>query len=159
MFKRALFFVGVLLAIPLLLFVGLLLYRGGQGAVSALQHQFLPPTRVTLVWPSHWDCDEYQEAYSVLKIEYPNSVVRYLFKRTSLLVPYPRGRSGDTTAFYRYYSQQLRHGRLDTVIVRGRFGYDIGVGEPGIFQCDAIPYFDVSELYSKRGKVLKRFAF
>jgi hypothetical protein len=158
MLKRLLLSLGALLAIPILLVVGLLLYRGGAGVTDALQHRFLAPARVTIVWPSQWDCDEFQEAYRVVKIDYPNSLVRWLFKDTSLLVPYPSGEAGDTTAFYSYYSHQVKHGRRDTVVVRGRFGYDIGVGERGLlYQCQDVPYFDVSDVYSKRGKLLKHF--
>ncbi|WP_324680184.1 hypothetical protein [Hymenobacter sp. GOD-10R] len=156
--KRFLFVGGDLLALPILLFVGLVLYRGAEGAIAAFQHRFLPPTRMTIVWPSEWECDEYHQAYRVLKMDYPNSLVRYLFHGTSLLVPYPRGRAQDTTAFYRYYQQQVRHGRRDTVVVRARLGYDIRVGEPGLDHCPDIPYVDVSAVYSKRGKLLKRFS-
>ena len=149
---------GCLVAIPVLLFIIVLLYREGGEAVDHLQHRLLPPARVTITWPSEWGCDEFQEAYRVVKIEYPNSVVKRLFSGTSLLVPYPTEKAGDTTAFYRYYQQQVRHGRLDTVVVRGRFGYDVGVGEGGLlYQCDDISYFDVSAVYSTKGKLLKRF--
>lgn len=158
MLKRILWFVGCVVAIPVLLIIGVLLYREGGEAVDDLQHRLLPPARVTITWPSEWGCDEFQEAYRVVKIEYPNSVVKRLFSGTSLLVPYPTEKAGDTTAFYRYYQQQLRHGRLDTVVVRGRFGYDVGVGERGLlYQCDDIPYFDVSAVYSTKGKLLRRF--
>ncbi|WP_019949525.1 hypothetical protein [Hymenobacter aerophilus] len=158
MWKRSLKFIAWLFAVPVLLVVGLLLYGAGGGAVDALQHRFLPPARVTITWPSDWGCDEFQEAYRVVKIEYPNSLVRRLFSGTSFLVPFPSGNARDTTAFYRYYQHLVRHGRLDTVVVRGRFGYDIGVGERGLlYQCDDIPHFDVSAVYSKKGKLLKRF--
>jgi len=158
MWKRSLIFIACVVAVPVLLFVGLLLYRAGERAVDALQHRFLPPVRVTIAWPSEWDCDEFQEAYRVVKIEYPNSLVRRLFSGTSLLVPFPSGNAHDTTAFYRYYQHRVRNGRLDTVVVRGRFGYDIGVGERGLlYQCDDIPHFDVSAVYSTKGKLLKRF--
>jgi hypothetical protein len=136
----------------------MLLYGGAEATVDALQHRLLPPTRITITWPSAWGCDEFNEAYRVVKIEYPNSLMRRLFQGTTLLVPYPSGRYGDTTAFHRYYRQYVADGPLDTVIVRGRFGYDIGVGERGLlYQCEDIPYFDVSAVYSKKGKLLKRF--
>ncbi|RSK47493.1 hypothetical protein [Hymenobacter rigui] len=158
MWKPIFLTVAGVLAIPVLLLLSLWLYRAGGGLVDDLQHRFLPPTRVTVTWPSEWGCDEFQEAYRVVKIEYPTSAVRRLFFGTSLLVPYPRGKAGDTTAFYRYYQHRVRHGKVDTVVVRGRFGYDIGVGERGmLYQCDDIPYFDISEVYSTKGKILKRF--
>jgi hypothetical protein len=160
MFKRLLLVIGCVLALPLLFVMGMLLYSGGEATVDALQHRLLPPTRITIAWPSKWECDEYHEAYRVVKIEYPNSLVRRLFQGTTLLVPYPSGRYGDTTAFHRYYRQQVAYGRLDTVIVRGRFGYDIGVGERGLlYQCEDVPYFDVNAVYSKKGKLLKQFSF
>jgi hypothetical protein len=159
MVKRVLLVIGGVLALPLLFVVGVVLYRGGGATVDALQHRFLPPARITITWPSAWGCDEFNEAYRVVKVEYPNSLMRRLFQGTTLLVPYPSGHYGDTTAFHRYYQHQVAQGRYDTVIVRGRFGYEIGVGERGLlYQCEAIPYFEVSAVYSKKGKLLKRFA-
>ncbi|UOQ53980.1 hypothetical protein [Hymenobacter cellulosivorans] len=159
MLKRLLLCLGLLLALPVLLLLGVILYGEAGAAVDALQHRFLPPARVTITWPSNWGCDEFQEAYTVVKIEYPSSLVRRLFKGTTLLVPYPSGHYGDTTAFHRYYSRRVKHGSQDTVVVRGRFGYDIGVGERGVlYQCEDIPYFDVSAVYSTQGKLLKRFS-
>jgi hypothetical protein len=136
------------------LLAALALYMGR----GALWHWVLPDTRVTITWPGDWACDEYQESYKVVKVEYPNILVRWLYKDHPRIVPYPAGRYGDTTAFYRYYHQQVKDGRNDTVVVRGRFGYEIGVGERGVlYQCDDIPYIEVRTIYSIRGKVLKQF--
>lgn len=130
------------------------LYLGRQ----ALWHRVLPDTNLTITWPGDWGCDEFQESYRVVRIDYPNSLVRWLYQGTPRIVPYPAGRSGDTTAFYSYYRQRVPAGRHDTVVVRGRFGYEIGVGERGVlYQCDDIPYVEVRAIYSRQGTVLRRF--
>lgn len=75
-------------------------------------------------------------------------------------MPYPVDHYRDITQFHRYYAHLVRWRQEGTVIVSGRFDNNtINVGEPSsMYQCDPIPYFKVQSVYSKSGKLLKRFS-
>ena len=149
---------GCLVGTPFVLIVALVIYSVGKSLYAEAQIRFFAPTRLTATWPSNWGCDEFNEAYQVSQIKYPNSFVRWQQKGTTLIVPYPKYRRHDTTAFHSYYKDLVKAGREDTVILRGHFGYSIGVGERGwMYQCEDIPYFEVQDIYSKKGRLLKHF--
>ena len=128
-------------------------------------YKFSRPSRVMITWPSDWGCDEFNDAYQIIKIEPSNSFIRQRHKGDSFMVPYPTGRSRDTTKFYRYYADLVKMGNVDTVIISGHFGEIISVGEGGsygggggMYACDPpMPYFKVQNIYSKRGKLLRHF--
>jgi len=123
------------------------------------------PSRVVITWPSDWGCDEFHEAYTVIRVEPSNSFIRYQHGKEDFIVPYPIDRYRDTTQFHQYYARLVKLGQADTVVVSGYFGATISVGEGGsygggggMYACDPIPYFKVLAIYSKRGKLLKRFS-
>lgn len=147
--------IGYVLCVPGLLLLALL-FLAGQKSIDAAQVRLTANTRVTISWPAHWGCDEFDEAYVIQHIEPPNAVARWLFTGETLLKPYPAGYYLDTTDFTRYYTR-LGLRREDTVIVRGHFGDDINVGDPGLTECEAIPYFAVDAIYTQRGRLLRRF--
>lgn len=153
---RPLRWLGCLLSVPGILLLLGLLWLAGQAAVDAAQARLTANTRVTISWPAGWGCDEYHEAYVIQRIEHPNAVARWLFRGETLLKPYPAGRYLDTTDFTRY-STRLGLSREDTLVVRGHFGDDVNVGDPGLTECEAIPYFTVEALYTRRGRLLRRF--
>jgi hypothetical protein len=128
-------------------------------------YKFSRPSRVVITWPSDWGCDEFHEAYTVIRVEPSNSFIRYQHGKEEFIVPYPVGHYRDTTQFYQYYARLVKLGQADTVVVSGYFGETISVGEGGsygggggMYACDPIPYFEVLSIYSKRGKLLKRFS-
>ena len=135
-----------------------------NGAFKAA-YRFSRPSRVVITWPSDWSCDEFNEAYQVIKVEPSNSFIRLQHGGESFIVPYPTGRYRDTTRFHQYYARLVKQGKADTIIVSGYFGETISVGEGGaygggggMYACDPIPYFRVQNIYSKRGKLLKHFS-
>lgn len=146
---------GYVLSVPGALLLLGLLFVAGQAAVDAAQARLTANTRATITWPVAWGCDEFHEAHAVLRIEHPNAVARWLFAGETHLKPYPAGRYLDTTDFSRYYLP-LGLRREDTVVVRGHFGADVSVGESG-YTCAAIPYFAVDAIYTRRGRLLRRF--
>lgn len=146
---------GCLLAVPGVLLLVVVLFLLGQEAVDAAQARLTGNTRVTITWPAYWGCDEFNEAYVIQHIEHPNAVARWLFRDETHLKPYPAGHYLDTTDFTRYYTR-LGLSRKDTIVVRGHFGDDINVGESG-YTCEAIPYFTVDAIYTRRGRLLRRF--
>ncbi|MGI4874755.1 MAG: hypothetical protein ACRYFX_26670 [Janthinobacterium lividum] len=128
-------------------------------------YRFSRPSRVVITWPSGWGCDEFSEAYKVIRVEPSNSFMRYQHGKQDFIVPYPAGRYRDTTEFHHYYAGLVKLGQADTVIVSGHFGETISVGEGGaygggggMYACDPIPYFKVQNIYSKHGKLLKHFS-
>jgi hypothetical protein len=140
------------------LFALILLFALYQVSLQAA-YRFSKPARTVITWPSQWGCDEFNEAYKVVQVESPNSLIRWLHGNEQFIVTYPAGRYRDTTQFHRYYAHLVRWRQEDTVVVSGRFDNNtINVGEPsGMYQCDPIPYFKVQNIYSKNGKLLKRF--
>ena len=148
-------------AIPVILALVFALYREAFDVAYRLSG----PSRVVIIWPSDWGCDEFHEAYTVLHVRPANSFIRLFHKDESFIVPYPSGHYRDTTQFYAYYAQAVKWQQEDTVIVSGYFGDVVSVGEGGsygggggMYACDPIPYFRVQNIYSKRGRLIKHFA-
>ena len=142
----------------------ILVYVLYSGAFN-IAYRFSGPSRVVITWPSTWGCDEFHEAYPVIRVSPSNSFIRIFHSKEKFIVPYPAGHYRDTTRFHQYYAHLVKSGQEDTVIISGYFGETMSVGEGGaygggggMYACDPIPYFKVQNIYSKRGKLLKHFS-
>ncbi len=131
----------------------------------AIAYRLSGPSRVVITWPSGWGCDEFNEAYPVVRVSPSNSFIRLFHGHEAFIVPYPNGHYRDTARFHSYYAHLVKWRQEDTVIVSGYFGNTMSVGEGGsygggggLYACDPIPYFRVQNIYSKRGKLLKHFS-
>jgi hypothetical protein len=133
-----------------------LLYVGGGPLIQEVKYRVCPPIRVYISQPG-WGCDDYGESFTINKTEYPTYWAKQVFPREAYLKPFPRGQRGDTSAFRRYYARMLSQPE-DTILLVGKFGLKTVVGEHTLFgQCDPIPYFEAQTIYTKRGRLLKRF--
>ena len=145
--------------------VALILVYVLYSGVFDIAYKLSGPSRVVITWPSRWGCDEFNEAYTVVRVSPSNSFIRLFHSNEKFIVPYPTGHYRDTTQFHKYYAHSVKSGQEDTVIVSGYFGEIMSVGEGGsygggggMYACDPIPYFKVQNIYSKYGKLIKHFS-